>query len=112
MKLEKLKLQMKRQNEEILDSLDKLSMIITGSEATEQLFEQILEKFKPTLKQFKEQKNSLKVEIDKVAELVKSQVTQNHNPIELISNRLELLNKCLTELRSLIPKYEPELASF
>ena len=35
MKLEILNLSMKKQNEEILDSLDKLSMMITGSAATE-----------------------------------------------------------------------------
>lgn len=51
---------MKTQNEELLDSLDKVSLLITGTEATDQIFLKILDKYKPTLTRFKQQKNSLK----------------------------------------------------
>jgi hypothetical protein len=38
MALEVLKQAMKKQNEELLDSLDKVSLLITGSETTDNIF--------------------------------------------------------------------------
>jgi hypothetical protein len=51
---------MSKQNEEILDSLDKISVLITGSEASDIVFTKVLDTHKLAVAGFKTQKNKLK----------------------------------------------------
>lgn len=99
---------MSKQNEEILDSLDKISMLITGSEASDIVFTKVLDTHKLAIAGFKTQKNKLKSQVTELQEKTShSQIKDDL--VTRIRHRLELCRANKIELAQLIPKYEQEL---